>query len=605
MKSSSRFNIPERYKVLSTLGAGGMGIVILAEDLKLIRQVAIKVIRKELISEENMLSRTKLEGQILSKLRHPSLASVYEMDMDAEYPYIVQEYIKGESLGSLIKSGQLFNPRKALRLFREQAMVLQYLHEQSIFHRDIKPDNIMIDHSGKSVLMDFGLALAGDRTRFTEEGNFVGTMRYCPPEVLKGIDGGARADVFQLGLVVLMAMTGESLYGDMNTVDQFLEVVFSGAWEKVPLNEKIPAKLATIIKQTCRFAPEERPANGGELLELIDSVTEKSPAPLKTEETGKGKTTPISETYRREAVKIGEPRVTGSSIAKPSFIVQTSFRRKIALVTILSSLVLLIFCLPFLQNKSSLNSNESTQLKEGGNNLFNSSRAFILTPEGFYLFLPSSSGKDLNWKLKFQGPASRDLSGRFTKVAGGWKTSLRKKGLPLNSLAVLSIYNDDTEIDRKSIQLPESYLKSPLQAIFSHDQIRARWEFHGKAPARIVVHGLGKNSQQNTPLLTKTTETGECSIMTSELGKNREVTLSLYIPGLLPDLPQKTVESSLSIPLSETKVGEISGTCELNLKFHLASGSAKRESELLTQLTNSGEGNSFFLLTKKLKKERS
>ena len=271
--SLHQLDIDKRYQIISSLGEGGMGTVFLAEDLELDRKVAIKVLKQEHRSTAGALSRTKNEGLMLSQFRHSSLASVFDMDMKSRTPYIVQEYISGQDLRSLLDKGEFLDKVQGWKLLREQADVLVYLHSKGIVHRDIKPDNIIIDDSGKSVLMDFGLALSSDMTRLTKEGSFVGTIMYCPPEVLGSKDGGERADFYQLGLVIYEAMTGLSLIGSFEDVEEFIALLYERAWESRPLDSRVPPNLAQVIKRLCRFKPQNRPEDGKALLKLIKKVS--------------------------------------------------------------------------------------------------------------------------------------------------------------------------------------------------------------------------------------------------------------------------------------------------------------------------------------------
>ena len=257
-----------RYSIHSALGEGGMGAVYLALDIKLNRKVAIKVIRGDIPKDASIIKRTKTEGLILSKLEHPSLARIYELNMLAKRPYIVQEYIEGQDLKSLINSGNFLTKETAWRLYSEQADVLAYLHRKNILHRDIKPANIMLDKNGKSVLMDFGLALAEEYTRVTRVGDYVGTMTYCPPEVLEGKDSHPYSDVYQLGLVIYEAMTGLSLIGQFKTVNHFITKMAERTWEDAPLDPRVTGKLAAIIRNSCRYDFKERPADGEALADL-------------------------------------------------------------------------------------------------------------------------------------------------------------------------------------------------------------------------------------------------------------------------------------------------------------------------------------------------
>jgi serine/threonine protein kinase len=617
------------YRIISTLGAGGMGTVLLAEDLKLKRKVAIKVLKEDISSDKHALTRTKLEGLILARLRHPSLASVYEMDMTDKNPYIVQEYIDGKSIKELINSKHLFNKNEALRLFREQADVLSYLHSQKIYHRDIKPENIMIDRSGKSVLMDFGLALSDDRTRFTRDDAFVGTFIYCAPEVLQGGDGGAQADVFQLGLVVYEAITGHSIYGNFKTVDEFLKLLFARKWEDAPLDPAIPKQVGTLIREACQFNPEDRPSSGRELLALINSGTSRSdrssgktfrPENTKDEQTnhennsktrdskgvirkgtGDSRTNDLTSGSKvisgkrgvskaRGRKAIGDTTSGGKVIQSDETTFPSSSKRRIVILLFVFLLILL-FSGYFLYSGSLFSNLNEFSEDNGGTaadrkDLFQSARIFFLTPQGFCIFLPSSAGKELHWTLKFTDPAKNEKDapyGKFEKIAGGWKANLQLKEIASKSDATLSIFDGHTLIASKAVQFPDSLLQVPLNAVFSYDKVHVSWKLHGKAPAVLVVRGFKKEAdEEETSIFTKKTDKSECILLPEEFGEGKVITISLHIPALsLQDIEVSTESDA-------TKIGEVSGARELSLKFELPGGIPGEKKKFLPRLLGIG-----------------
>jgi len=307
-----------RYKILSVLGEGGMGKVYLAQDLKLNRRVAIKTLRTKLDDSDGKLAaRTRREGKILSRLRHSSLVPVYEMDMTASVPYIVQGYVEGKSLGQKIERGKFLTFKEGWKLFKEQAEVLSYIHQEGLLHRDIKPDNIMIDGSGTSVLMDFGLALNVEDTRLTAEDQFVGTIQYCSPEILlSGEDATPSNDVYQLGMVVYEAITGKIFIGNAKTMEELVALLAKADWDKRPLPSDVPQSLGRIIAACCKYDIKERLANGSKLLEAINSegASLKSgsskPSGKSSKSTGKS--------GRWDSVKSSKLGVGGKQLRAPS-----------------------------------------------------------------------------------------------------------------------------------------------------------------------------------------------------------------------------------------------------------------------------------------------
>jgi predicted Ser/Thr protein kinase len=178
-----------RYKVLGTLGSGAMGTVYLAEDPLLKRGLAIKVVR-EGMGDSGILQRFKREAEISAQLNHPNAITVFDVGEERSLgPFLVMEYVDGESLAALLKRGPLSAP-DAVELLLQAAGALEAVHDLGIIHRDIKPENFMVSKEGRLKLMDFGIA-RGDEAGITTTAAFLGTPAYAAPEVL----GGARATV--------------------------------------------------------------------------------------------------------------------------------------------------------------------------------------------------------------------------------------------------------------------------------------------------------------------------------------------------------------------------------------------------------------------------
>src|SRR5256714_3991895 len=212
MKAKPQVTTIAHYRILETLGAGGMGAVYKAYDEKLHRVVALKVLPPEAISQEDRRRRFLQEARAASVLNHPHILTVYEVGEDDGKPYIAMEYIEGETLRQKIKSRRLpFN--EALEIAIQIAEGLGKAHEAGIIHRDLKPENLMIRRDGYAKILDFGLAkLAAQRERAlvadseqktllrveTESGTLLGTVNYMSPEQLLGQRVDRRCDIFSL-----------------------------------------------------------------------------------------------------------------------------------------------------------------------------------------------------------------------------------------------------------------------------------------------------------------------------------------------------------------------------------------------------------------------
>ena len=209
-----------QYKILDEVGRGGMGIVYKAIDLKLNREVALKILPPEMISDATRKRRFIQEAQAAAALKHPNIAVVYGIDEDDGTTFIAMELIEGEKLGDILKRGRIEIAR-AITIAIEVAEGLAKAHEKGVVHRDLKPDNIMITEDGHVKIIDFGLAKLVEPLRQqgsaaltaakgeTQPGQLLGTFSYMSPEQARGQDVDHRSDIFSFGSVLFELLSGE------------------------------------------------------------------------------------------------------------------------------------------------------------------------------------------------------------------------------------------------------------------------------------------------------------------------------------------------------------------------------------------------------------
>ncbi len=252
------------YRVLSALGSGGMGVVYLAEDERLGRQVALKFLPPESVSSRQALDRFRVEARAASSLSHPGICAVYDIGEDGGAPYIVMEALKGESLRDRINRG----PMKIVDLLDvgiQLADALDAAHSQGIIHRDIKPSNIFVGDKNRAKILDFGLAklapAAAARSNATTErhldaatqfeltipGSALGTVSYMSPEQARGEDVDTRTDLFSLGVVLYEMATGVQAFGGSTQA-----VIFDAILNRAPppithINQMVPPRLEALI----------------------------------------------------------------------------------------------------------------------------------------------------------------------------------------------------------------------------------------------------------------------------------------------------------------------------------------------------------------------
>jgi serine/threonine protein kinase len=251
------------YRVLSTLGSGGMGVVYLAEDERLGRQVALKFLPADSVTSRQALDRFRVEARAASSLSHPGICAIYDIGDDGGTPYIVMEALKGESLRDRINRGPLKTP-DLLDIATQLADALDAAHSQGIIHRDIKPSNIFVGEKNRTKILDFGLAklaqssasLSSGATRalnasthrdLTMPGSAVGTVSYMSPEQARGEEVDTRTDLFSLGVVLYEMATGIQAFGGSTQA-----IVFDAILNRTPqpvsrVNPSIPPRLESLI----------------------------------------------------------------------------------------------------------------------------------------------------------------------------------------------------------------------------------------------------------------------------------------------------------------------------------------------------------------------
>lgn len=191
--------LKDRYRLERTLGHGGMAAVWLGHDEVLERPVAVKVLSDTIASDPGFVARFRREAQTAAGLSHPNLVGVYDFSEEGERPYLVMQFVPGESLAERLERGGGVDRDK---LARELLDAVAHIHQVGILHRDIKPGNIVIEPDGTAKLIDFGIALPRDATSLTSTGLVLGTERYAAPEVMEGEPATERSDLYSCGLVL-------------------------------------------------------------------------------------------------------------------------------------------------------------------------------------------------------------------------------------------------------------------------------------------------------------------------------------------------------------------------------------------------------------------
>ena len=270
--------IDNKYRVDAVIGQGGMGAVFRAWDLRLERPVAIKVVRADLIADPDSRARFRRESQIVARLQHPSIVTVFDYGtLPDGAAYLVMEFVPGEDLRHLMtREGRLAGPRTA-ELLHGICAGVESAHQSGIFHRDLKPENILLPESGTGPkVLDFGVAKLTPQANTTQGGTLtvggtiVGTPAYMSPEQLRGDAVDARTDVFSLGVMTYEMLMGRLPYGGGSFIDIGLKQA-RGA-DNVECGD-LPPRLADVIRRAIAYEKEKRPDSPGALAREIKVAT--------------------------------------------------------------------------------------------------------------------------------------------------------------------------------------------------------------------------------------------------------------------------------------------------------------------------------------------
>ena len=260
------FDISHRYRVIRLLGRGGMGAVYKVRDLELERDVALKLIRPEIAENPEVLGRFKREIQVSSRITHRNVLRVYDLGEAEGVRFLTMQYVDGHDLETLIKKEGKLPLARLLSIFGEVCKGLAAAHEQGVVHRDLKPQNVMIDAAGTAYVMDFGLAknLAG--AGLTEMGAVLGTPYYMSPEQVRGEPATLRSDIYSLGVILYEMATGEVPFTGESAYEIMMKRLTQRPKPAAELNPDIPVFLQKIVERCLSKEPAARYASADEVL---------------------------------------------------------------------------------------------------------------------------------------------------------------------------------------------------------------------------------------------------------------------------------------------------------------------------------------------------
>jgi tetratricopeptide (TPR) repeat protein/predicted Ser/Thr protein kinase len=271
-----------RYEILQMLGEGGMGAVYKAMDRELDRPVALKLIRPELAANPSILARFKQELLLAHQVTHKNVIRIYDLGDADGVKFISMEFVDGVDLRALIKEREnekkKFTPEEAVQITEQICRALEATHAVGVIHRDLKPQNIMRDGSGRILLMDFGLARTVEGHGMTQTGALVGTMEYMSPEQALAKDLDQRSDLFTLGLILYELLTGKTPYSAESVVASLIKRTQERAIPVSDHDGTIPQPLSNIVSKCLERDPKLRYQNAAELLHDLDAYSGKGAA---------------------------------------------------------------------------------------------------------------------------------------------------------------------------------------------------------------------------------------------------------------------------------------------------------------------------------------
>ncbi|MEK4424382.1 Stk1 family PASTA domain-containing Ser/Thr kinase [Solibacillus sp. FSL K6-1523] len=264
-------HISSRYKILQLIGGGGMSNVYLAHDIILNRDVAIKILRYDFSNEEELHRRFQREALSATSLTHPNIVSIYDVGEDGDMHYIVMEYIKGKTLKQYIQEFSPLSPARSVHIMKQLTSAMSQAHENGIIHRDIKPQNILMDEEGNVKITDFGIATSLGATSYTQTNSVIGTVHYLSPEQARGGIASMKSDIYALGIVLYELLTGELPFSGESAVSIALKHLQSETPSVREFDASIPQSIENIVLKATSKDMRHRYASTEEMEADLDT----------------------------------------------------------------------------------------------------------------------------------------------------------------------------------------------------------------------------------------------------------------------------------------------------------------------------------------------
>lgn len=295
------------YRLQRLVGRGGMGVVYEAADPRLGRQVALKILRPEVVSDPERRARFEREAKALAALKHPGIVTIHSFETIGEDTFFTMELVSGRTLGEVMRSEGAMSVTRILEIMIPVADALAAAHHRGIAHRDVKPENIILDDGGQATVLDFGLAKlattlfedSDDGTGatasmdMTVEGRIIGTIHYMAPEQAQGFETSPTTDVFSLGVILYEMATGTTPFPGESTVSKLSSIIKDEPRPIGELNEALPPELERLIRRCLVKAPDRRWQTAIDVRNELEILRDELRAPSSTSTAPESSTVPI------------------------------------------------------------------------------------------------------------------------------------------------------------------------------------------------------------------------------------------------------------------------------------------------------------------------
>ena len=264
--------ISGRYKILEGIGGGGMSNVYLAHDMILDRDVAIKVLRYDFSDEDDLRRRFQREALSATSLTHPNIVNIFDVGEDGDLQYLVMEFVEGKTLKHAIIDYGPMPPSESVEIMKQLTSAIAHAHQNQIIHRDIKPQNILMDRKDHVKITDFGIAMALSATSFTQTNSVLGTVHYLSPEQARGGTATKKSDIYALGIVLFELLTGKLPFSGESAVAIALKHLQTETPSVRSIVPNIPQSLENVVMKATAKDPRNRYQTVEEMQQDLQNV---------------------------------------------------------------------------------------------------------------------------------------------------------------------------------------------------------------------------------------------------------------------------------------------------------------------------------------------